>query len=195
MILDESLWASLRNGCDEEVSWPGFLSPLLSSNQGDTFWFVLKFHYVDEKLVAYTRKKDTNTHVLSHKQLNRTTGNCSLNYKVLSELVSSWWDSVLLELGEQSCHLIKTDGGDWNHEKPYKVQNNTFKEKHTNIRVAVINWATKVVWCSGRNGQFTMVGKCPITRCCCFFHLRKMQLSQASFRQVCNKWLHFRIKF
>ena len=28
-----------------------------------------------------------------------------------------------------------------------------------------------------------------------FFHLRKMQLSQASFRQVCNKWLHFRIKF
>lgn len=102
---------------------------------------------------------------------------------------------ALLGRGKQSCSLIETDGGDWNRAKPDEVQNNTFKGEHTNIRVAVINWATKVVWCSGTIGQFAMEGKCWITRCYCFFHLRKMQLSQASFWQVCNKWLHFRIKF
>ena len=44
---------------------------------------------------------------------------------------------VLLGWGKQSCSLIKTDGGDWNRAKLDEVQNNTFKGKHTNIRVAV----------------------------------------------------------
>lgn len=159
MILDGSLWSSLRNGCDEEVSWPGFFSPLLSSKQGNTFWFVLKLCYVDEKLVAVPRKK-TQIHMP-----------CLIGSLITQQGIAAWTIkfslclilvglSVLLGWGKQSCHLMKTDGGDGNHEKPYKVQNNTFKEKHTNIRVTVINWATKVVWCSGRNGQFTMVGKC-----------------------------------
>lgn len=79
-----------RLGTAAVEKWVDLVSSLLSWAQNRAVFF--KLCYIDEKLVACTKKKDTESHSLSQRQHNFTTGNCSQDYKILLECISFPWD-------------------------------------------------------------------------------------------------------